>query len=170
MLTPRRDNARLNTGEVGITRGYVSPHSTQTDAIGNLLAKLDKVKRTGNGTYMACCPSHADKSPSLTIRETDDGTVLIHCFAGCSVHEVLHAVGMELSDLFPKTDTHHSKPQRRPFPAADVLRALAFEALVVASCGVSMSAGTFTQGDRERLILSVQRIQAGLTAAGVAYV
>ncbi len=147
---------------------YQSNHSTQPGGIDNLLSRLDKVKRTGNGTYMACCPSHADKSPSLTIRETDDGTVLLHCFSGCSVHEVLHAVGMEISDLFPPRQ-HHSKPQRRPFPAADVLRALTFEALVVASCGVSMLAGQFTQGDRERLILSVQRIQAGLTAAGVAH-
>ena len=73
-----------------------------------------------------------------------------------------------MSDLFPPRQ-HHGKPERRPFPAADVLRALAAEALVVASCGVSMLAGRFTDADRERLILAVQRIQSGITASGIAH-
>lgn len=29
-------------------------------AIDNLLAHLDKVKRTGAGTWTACCPAHDD--------------------------------------------------------------------------------------------------------------
>ena len=135
-------------------------------AIESLLSRLDGVKRTGESRYMARCPSHSDKRPSLMIRETEDGKTLLHCFAGCSVHDVLHAVGLELSDLFPPRQ-HHGKPERRPFPAVDVLRAIAFEAVVVASCGVSMLSGKFTDRDRERLILAVERIQAGLSAAGV---
>ena len=134
--------------------------------VDTLISRLDKVRRTGRGTWIACCPAHADKSPSLTIRETDDGKVLLHCFTGCSALEIIDAVGLEMSDLFPPRQ-HHGKPERRPFPAADVLRALASEALVVASCGVSMLAGRFTDADRERLTLAVSRVQAGLTAAGV---
>ena len=133
-----------------------------------LISRLDKVRPTGRGTWIACCPAHADKSPSLTIRETDDGKVLLHCFTGCSALEIIDAVGLEMSDLFPPRQ-HHGKPERRPFPAADVLRALAAEALVVASCGVSMLAGRFTDADRERLILAVQRIQSGITASGIAH-
>ena len=133
-----------------------------------LISRLDKVRPTGRGTWIACCPAHADKTPSLTIRETDDGKVLLHCFAGCTALEIIDAVGLEMSDLFPPRQ-HHGKPERRPFPAADVLRALAAEALVVASCGVSMLAERFTDADRERLILAVSRIQAGLAASGVAH-
>ena len=136
--------------------------------VDTLISRLDKVRRTGRGSWIACCPAHADKSPSLTIRETDDGKVLLHCFTGCSALEIIDAVGLEMSDLFPPRQ-HHGKPERRPFPAADVLRALAAEALVVASCGVSMLAGRFTDADRERLILAVSRIQAGLAASGVAH-
>lgn len=136
--------------------------------VDTLISRLDKVRRTGRGTWIACCPAHADKSPSLTIRETDDGKVLLHCFTGCSALEIIDAVGLEMSDLFPPRQ-HHGKPERRPFPAADVLRALAAEALVVASCGVSMLAGRFTDADRERLILAVQRIQSGITASGIAH-
>lgn len=70
-----------------------------------ILANLDRVKVTGAGTWLASCPTsahrHGDRSRGLSIREGDDGRVLIHCFAGCPVHEVVDALGMELADLFP---------------------------------------------------------------------
>lgn len=136
----------------------------------NLLSRLDKVKRTGDGTYKACCPAHADRSPSLSIRELEDGRTLLHCFGGCSVHDVIGAVGLEISDLFPTRQIQHGKPERRPFPAADVLRSIGFEALVVAAAGVSLLAGNpFSEIDRERLILAVQRIQSAMTVAGVTH-
>lgn len=30
---------------------------------------------------MALCPNHADKNPSLSVRETENGRILLHCFA-----------------------------------------------------------------------------------------
>lgn len=136
-----------------------------------MLSRLDGVKRTGNGTWIARCPAHADKSPSLSLRETDPGAVLVHCFAGCTAHEVVSAVGLELTDLFPPRPAdpaHASKPERRPFPAADILRAIGFEALVVACAASAMLAGQpFTQFDRDRLMLAVGRIQSALDAGGL---
>ena len=130
-----------------------------------LLAKLDKVKRTGNGTWIACCPAHADKGPSLSIRETEDGRVLVHDFAGCSVHEVLAAVGMEFSDLYPEPIDGHRKSERRPFSANDALRAVAFEALVVSAAASALLTGhPFSAADRERLSLAASRIQMALSA------
>jgi hypothetical protein len=141
------------------------PQMSQVD---NLLSHLDKVKPTAKGCFIARCPAHEDKSPSLTIRELDDGRVLLHCFGGCSVHEVLDAVGLDMAALFPPREIQHGKPERRPFPAADVLRAIGFESLVVCAAAVTMMSGeAFTQVDRDRLILATERIQAGLTAAGV---
>lgn len=134
----------------------------------NLLQHLNKVKRTKPGNWLACCPAHDDKSPSLSVRELDDGRILVHCFSGCSVEEILGAVGLTFSDLFPEKEIQHGKPERRPFPAVDVLRAIAFEALVVVVAGSSLLAGQpFTDSDRARLTLAVGRIQAALTAAGV---
>jgi len=134
-----------------------------------LLSKLDKVKRTGTGRWLACCPAHADKGPSLSLRETDDGRVLVYCFAGCSIHEVLTAVDMDMADLFPPRQ-HHGKPERRPFPAVDVLRCIAFESLVVSAAAAALLAGEpFGPTERERLILAAGRIQSALTAAGVNY-
>jgi len=58
----------------------------------DFLGLLDKVKNTGQGRWIACCPAHDDRSPSLSIRALDDGRVLVHCFAGCDVGSVLEAV------------------------------------------------------------------------------
>ena len=136
-----------------------------------LLSKLDGVKRTGQDRWLARCPAHGDKRASLSIREVDTGAILVHCFAGCSVHEVVGAVGLELSDLFPPRaadPAHVGKPERRPFPAADILRAIGFEALVVACAASAMLAGEpFTQTDRDRLMLAVGRIQSALDAGAL---
>jgi hypothetical protein len=130
--------------------------------IDKLLSQLDKVRQSRPDYWMAFCPAHADKSASLSIRHTDD-KILIHCFAGCSVHEVVGAIGMDIGDLFPPRDSQ-GKPERRPFPAMDALRGIAFEALVVAAAGTTMLAGKhFTQNERERLTLAVERIQSGLS-------
>lgn len=139
--------------------------------VNDLLQHLNKIKRTGPNRWMACCPAHDDKSPSLTIRELDDGRVLVHCFSGCSIEEILSSVGLTFSDLYPEQEIQHGRPERRPFPAVDVLRAIAFEALVVALAGSSLLAGQpFTPTDRARLTLAVGRIQSALAAAGVAHV
>ena len=148
-------------------KAHIITHS----AVDVLLSRLDKVKRTGPGTWSARCSAHDDRGPSLAVRELDDGRILLHCFAGCDVHDVLAAVDLNVSDLFPPraVDLRH-KPERRPFPAADVLRAIGFEALVVAAAAVAMLAGEpFNDIDSDRLILAVSRIQAAMTAAGVSH-
>lgn len=131
------------------------------------LSQLDKVKRTGNARWIACCPSHEDRSPSLVVKECDDGTVLLHCFGGCDTHSVLGAVGMAFDDLYPVKEGFERKPERRPFPAIDILRIIGFEALVVANSGVKMlSKEEFTQADKDRLDLSTSRIQSAINMTG----
>ena len=78
----------------------------------NLLSRLDRVKKQGSG-YVALCPAHDDKSPSLSVSEADDGRVLIHCFGGCSTADVVAAVGLELCDLFP--DAGLSRVQKKNY-------------------------------------------------------
>ncbi len=58
----------------------------------------------GKGEYLAFCPAHADRNtPNLRVRETEDGRVLLRCFAGCGQDEVLAALaerGIGKTDLF----------------------------------------------------------------------
>ena len=133
-----------------------------------LLSKLDKVKQRGRNNWQACCPAHEDKGPSLSIRELDDKRILVHCFSGCSVHEIVQAVGLQLSDLFPRDDIGNARRERRPFPASDALRAVGFEALVVCAAAAALASGEpLSAVDRDRLILAGERIQAALSGAGL---
>ena len=100
-------------------------------SVEKLLSTLDKVIPTGPGRWLARCPAHPDKSPSLSIRLRDDGRVLVHCFSGCEVQEVLNSVGMTFEDLFPPKEAGHHGRERAPFPALDILRALQSETLTV---------------------------------------
>ena len=70
-----------------------------------LLEKLDGVKQVAHGRWRAKCPAHDGENPSaLSIGETSDGVTLLKCFAGCSVSDVVQAVGLELHDLFPRVE------------------------------------------------------------------
>jgi hypothetical protein len=128
-----------------------------------LLNQLTKVKRTGQESWIACCPSHADKNPSMTITEKDDGRVLVHCFAGCSVDSILGAVGLTFDDLYPERlpDPYAAnKPERMPFNPRDVLAAVSTESLIVALAGSAIANGeALNEADRKRLALAVGRIQ-----------
>jgi hypothetical protein len=137
--------------------------------VDNILQHFDKVRRTGPGTYLARCSAHNDRGPSLSVRERDDGVILLHCFAGCEVHDILAAVGLDIGALFPERAVDHRiGPDRRPFPAADALRAVGFEALVVAAGAVAVANGEpVSEVDRERLILAASRIQSAISAAGL---
>lgn len=66
-----------------------------------LLSRLDKVREVKMGKWTACCPAHDDKNPSMNITEVEDGKLLVKCWAGCSVDEILASVGLKSRDLFP---------------------------------------------------------------------
>ena len=93
-----------------------------------LLDRLDGVKQTGRERWSAICPAHDDRRASLSIGFGDAGKILLHCFAGCSVHEVAAALGIELADLFPpRPNNHFAKRERRPYSLRDLATALGFE-------------------------------------------
>lgn len=57
----------------------------------NKLSNLPKFKQVSRFRYVACCPAHDDRNPSLSITDADD-KILVHCFSGCSQDEVLNAL------------------------------------------------------------------------------
>lgn len=105
-----------------------------------LLSRLERVRANRNGTWVARCPAHDDRSPSLSIATGDDGKVLLHCFAGCGAADVVESVGLELSSLFP--ETHDWKGQRRS--------RVDYKALV-----------TLLQHEITVLIIAAQKVRAG---------
>jgi len=67
-------------------------------ALDRLLARLEGVRRDGQGGYMARCPSHPDARASLHITPRE-GKVLIFDFGGCPTALVLDRLGLRWSDL-----------------------------------------------------------------------
>ncbi len=109
-------------------------------SVDSILPRLDGVRENGPGKWIAKCPAHEDRSPSLAIR-ADGDRILVHCFAGCSAIEVMGAIGLGLKDLYSAP----LAPQERRSRAIghnlrDVDAALSHEALVL----------LMALGDRER--------------------
>jgi len=68
------------------------------DNVDVLLDRLEGVRPAGPNSWMARCPAHEDRDPSLSV-SVKEGRILIHCFAGCSADAVLEAVGLTWKDL-----------------------------------------------------------------------
>jgi len=68
-----------------------------------ILSRLRGVHQRGNG-WVAKCPAHDDRNPSLSIARRD-GRILLYCHAGCPVRAILSALGIQSKDLFdpPRT-------------------------------------------------------------------
>lgn len=58
--------------------------------------------RKVGGQHMLHCPVHADRRPSLAVRELPDGSLLVRCHAGCDTEDVLEALGLDWGDLYPE--------------------------------------------------------------------
>lgn len=131
-------------------------------AVEDLLSKLDKVKKSGAGKWIAVCPCHDDKNPSLAIKEESDGRILIYCFAGCGSADILYSIGMRFCDLYPakRPSDHLIKPVRKPWNAHDVLSGIAYQVLFVWQCAKLVAAGMpLNPADQDELLKAVIRIQ-----------
>ena len=91
----------------------------------DLVNRLDHCRSSGDGKWIARCPSHEDKSPSLSIMEKSDGRVLIHCHAGCGANDVLAAIGLEYDALYPPNLEHY--PARRWRAPSETIDSLVVE-------------------------------------------
>ena len=132
-------------------------------SIEKLISRLDGVKETRRGQYIARCPAHEDGSPSLAIKDGDEGRVILHCFAGCETEDVLNAIGLTFADVMPeRIGTEHSyKRMHKPFDVRQVLATLDHESLVVAIIGADFLEHKEIDVDTwGRLGAAVQRINS----------
>src|SRR4051812_24678041 len=71
----------------------------------NYLVRELEARRCGS-CWMAKCPAHDDRNPSLSIREVA-GKVLLHCHAGCAQRDVIQA--LRARDLWPKRSVNERR-------------------------------------------------------------
>lgn len=93
--------------------------------IHDIARKLNKSRATSSRSYLACCPAHDDKNPSLALTEKDD-KILVHCFAGCSQESVISA--LTHLGCWPKPKTNHD-PCHIPLTSQELSHAKFFVAM-----------------------------------------
>lgn len=120
-----------------------------------LLSRLANVKRSGKH-YMASCPAHGGHD-CLTVTDTDDGRVLVHCFAGCSAREVVESVDLRLSDLFPDS---LNKEKRREYEIRSAKSAIQHARLIEEIASNQARESNLSNDDLETLRLALERRKA----------
>ena len=130
--------------------------------IDQILGRLDAAKRVGDG-YVARCPAHEDKSPSLRVKEGDDGRVLLHDFGGCTALDVVQALGLTLADLYPRRvkGAGLTRAGRSQGDWAAALGVLSREATIVSIAAREIIEGrSLDEHDCGRLALAIGRIDS----------
>lgn len=96
----------------------IDPHSTNTNPgmqamtpVELVLSKLPDARHRGNG-WMARCPAHDDRRPSLCVSAGDDDRALVHCHAGCTPDAIVGALGLKLGDLMPANGVRSGRRMR----------------------------------------------------------
>lgn len=123
-----------------------------------VLDKLEGVRKTGSG-WIAKCPAHPDKSPSLSIREGERG-ILLRCFAGCTFGAIADALGLRQSELFHEP---LSAPQKRQRATKAILKGICSECLII----VCAASPVGTDADASRLKTALGRLRAALSLDGL---
>jgi hypothetical protein len=118
---------------------------------------LDRLKKvTGSkGKWMACCPAHQDKSPSLAVTEADD-RVLVHCFSGCDTQDVTAAIGLNVADLFYNKLASAEMTERKRQRFEEVLKSERIQVAIINA--VEKVERPLTIHERNRRSLGQQRI------------
>lgn len=127
--------------------------------ITKILSKLNKVTTKPNDKWLACCPAHNDKSPSLSVSLANDGKILLYCFAGCSIEEVTEALDIDLSELFPNNHFNRSEYYHQ-LKQSQYKEILSNERLVVAMAEAEIKrSNKLSSKDTARHLLALSRIK-----------
>ena len=121
-------------------------------AVRDALERHDCRPRGSEQQFMAHCPAHDDRSPSLSVKAADDGRALLHCFAGCLIEDVVAALGMCLHDLFPDSISP------RDLTPAD--RRIATETIGLASLAVNGKHSNGNAPSRRLVLTRVSDVEA----------
>jgi hypothetical protein len=103
--------SRAAPGEAEVTFPEIKPTDYPAEIVLGRLRAL-RLRVDGYGPWMATCPAHADTRPSLSVRETAEGILLLHCFSGCRAADVLDRLGLGLRVLYPSLYATQHSPRR----------------------------------------------------------
>jgi hypothetical protein len=90
----------------------------QSDPVELVLSRVKGARKNGSG-WVALCPAHEDRRPSLSIGRGEGGRALLRCFAGCDFERVVAALGLEACDLFAEAPHRPEHEARREYDIRD---------------------------------------------------
>lgn len=74
-------------------------------------ARRLRARRVGKDKWVALCPSHPDRTPSLSISAGRRGVVIRCMSAGCDTRNILDAMKLRFTDLFYDAATPAARAQ-----------------------------------------------------------
>ena len=136
--------------------------------VDRMLSLCKPYRKNGKRGYVCKCPAHEDNKPSLSVDVGRNGNVILNCFGGCSVMDVLHAVGLNMEDLFDNpplesmTAAERSEAHFRAMSTkwAAALDTLCKDATLAAIAAANVANGIeLTRDDRRALNRAVKRME-----------
>ena len=122
------------------------------------LSRFQGVKSTGKNRWVCKCSAHQDRLPSMAV-SIDNDRILINCFAGCGVYEILTAAGLDWPDIMPEKDGNETnKPKKQIIYATEALELIRFESQIIMACAIAMKNKTLTPRDLSRAEQAMQTI------------
>jgi hypothetical protein len=112
------------------------------------------------GKWIARCPAHKDKTPSLSISFRDE-SIALYCHAGCSTEDVLDAIGLTFTDLYGQESSNYQaaianqgKKSTRHLKPYDV------DLMVLKIAEADLEAGrSLSIEDQARVALAMERLK-----------
>lgn len=128
-----------------------------------ILDRLDGVRRVRDGEYIARCPSHDDRRPSLSVKDGGD-RVLVICRAGCTFDDIRSSLGMQAHEFFE--DGRAPKLVAPGVNRRELAEALTLELSIAYIVTCDRAKGReISDADRERELVARDRIRAAWRVA-----
>jgi hypothetical protein len=135
--------------------------------IEDFISRMHGVKKTGNNRWICKCPSHQDKTASLSVSQEEDGRILINCFAGCDTYSILRSAGMDWQDVMPESRLGEFKPKKTVIYASEGLKLLQHETRVLLLIAYDLKKGVVLDDTMERLEKAMDRVNRIIEGCGI---
>lgn len=140
-------------------------HGNEFIGIEGLLPLLEGVRKKSATQWVAKSPVRRDKTPSLSIKLKDDGSILMHDFGGGDFFRILDAIGLKPINLMPphlretRTEPNRKRSTRSRLPQPRELRDLQHMSARILVCASMMRNGEFIPDeDMDSLVEAHERI------------
>jgi len=119
---------------------------SQYDEFRRALDARGQGRKTSSGINYRC-PAHEDRTPSLRLKEGNDGRALVTCFAGCTFEAIRDA--LQLTETSPNTIQERNRPESASNSSDDAPKSLPF--------GDGIIAYHYTDADGNDLMVVIRR-------------